>query len=332
MNWATQLPLSHQTSALVAALYDAAAGGLRNRVAHGSLIDIDSKRYERVLVASGQAARVAAGPDPYLPESVATVCIEALMAVDRDVGAAGLASGDFHWMARLAPTAADCAFASSLRTGLDGPDPHGWMQQMTRFLTVFCPTVGRVFTIGLVHWLSHQLPTSHAELTYLVLTFEAVVRTVAQVLRAPCLSTSIMGDELRAQYFMLDEAGLNATAFIEDVVGVVPSAASRANAKRCLQVATTTRNACVHGALGGATPAEIAALSKALVLAVDLLIARALHHMCEEAAYFVWMSETRGGRTIASEVAWQRGESTVLAMIEAEAKRRRQIPASAVVL
>lgn len=340
MSWARakggqwQLPLSPQTGMLVASLYDAAAGGLRNRVAHGSLIDIDSKRHERVLIASGQAGRVAAGPspDPYLPESVAIVCMEALVAVDREVAAAGLVSGDFRWMVRLAPTAADVAFACSLRTGLDGPDPQRWMDQMTRFLTVFCPTVGRMFTIGLLHWMSHQLPTSHAELTYLVLTFEAVVRTVAQVLRTRCLSTSIVGDELRAQYLMLDEAGLNATSFVEGVVGVVPSAAGRANARRGLQIATTTRNACVHGGLGGAAPSDIAALSKALVLAVDLLIARALHHMSEEAAYFVWLSETRAGRTIAPEVAWRRGEATVLAKIEAEAQQRRRLPPSALVL
>lgn len=125
MNWAMQLPpLSAPTQALVAALYDSAAGGLRNRVAHGSLIDIDSKRYERVLFASGQASRIAVGPDPYLPECVATVCIEALTAVDRDLGSVGLVSGDFRWMAQLAPTAADLAFASSLRTGMAGPDPH----------------------------------------------------------------------------------------------------------------------------------------------------------------------------------------------------------------
>lgn len=323
MHWVAQLPsLLPETQSLIAALYDSRRGGLRNRVAHGSLIDVASKRYERVLVASGQASRVAVGSDPYLPESVATVCVEALEAVGRDLVSASVSSAAFRWMAQLAPTPVDVEFASSLRTGLVSPDPRGWIQQITGFLRVFCPTAGRFFSVGLTRWINSQLPTTHAELTYLVLTFEAVVRTVAQVMRQPCLGTAIVGNELRTQYLMLDEAGLNDARFVDRVVGVVPTSSGQSHARRCLQLATTTRNACVHGALGAASPDDIRALSKSIVLAVDLFVTRALHHMCEEAAYFVWERESQAGRWIDREAAWQEGERNVLSQIAAEAEMR----------
>lgn len=242
--------------------------------------------------------------------------------VDRDVAAFGVAPSNFGWMAALAPSAADIAFATSLKM----PVTEGLINQVTRFLGVFAPTPGRIFVIGLVQWMKTGLPRTQAELTYLVLAFEAVFRVVVQVLGLPCLNASTSGDELRFQYLMLDEAGLNSPAVLDNLVSVVPSDAGKANAKRCLQIATQTRNAGVHGALGAATAATIDALSRAIILSVDLLIARALHHMIGEAAYLLWESDVRAGRQMGAVETWHRAQTNVLADLDRDSSSRRRVP------
>lgn len=324
-SWAHALPMSAAALDAVRLLYDPACGALRNRIAHSSLIDIDCKRYERILVLTTGATRLLPGGDPFLPENVAALCVDALTKVERDAFGAGVTSAHYGWMQQLAPDAASYGFASALRTGLDGPAPQAWLDQMRRFLACFCPTLGRIFSLGMIAWIDRGAPSSLTELTPLVLSFEAVCRIVVQVLGFRSLQIDVGPNGLRAQYTMLDENGLVSPELVASVVSVVPTAAGRANAERCFHLATTVRNSFVHGALGGISAAQVAASAKAIVATVDLLVARATHHMIREAAYFRSLSRSHHS-TERPEHLWADAEREVIRALDVEASGRRSLP------
>jgi hypothetical protein len=287
-------PASGSALARVEDLYTQRGSNLRNRIAHGGLLDVSAKRME-VLLSFGDNARFPAaqwqGRDEYGPENISQLCCEALLQLDREVAAAGcVAPAHLDWMHSLWLTDEEIGFG--LRLANDWAElatAQAWHRRVGDYLGAVAPATKHFFDIALHGWLGAPRPDGLVNMLALVLVFEAVYRTTVHLMGFKILQK----DSSHVQYKMIDEKQLASDAVLNALVAPLATG-DQVHARRVFGLAIKIRNAFAHGAFTQFTPQIAKGAGNLLIKSVQGLTDAGMRAMINVAAYYRWQNAGQG--------------------------------------
>jgi len=282
-------------------LYRESGSNLRNRIMHGGLLDVESKRPE-VLLPLRDAERFPParwnGRDEYAPENVSQACSEALERLDADLASAGAVpkQNDLRWTRDLWLTEEEIGLGEALANDFRGTSAFAWCKRIGDYLDVVVPSAKHFFMIGFRSWLGRPQPDGLVELLAMAMVFEAVYRSTVGLLGFDILQTSGSGEHV--QYRMIDERQLASAPVLDALMESVPPA-DRARARQVVQLSIRIRDALAHGALTSFTPAVARGAGHLLVKSTQGLVDAGMHAMTRVAAYYRWQNIRRGAHGFA---------------------------------
>lgn len=326
LEWVGDLGCSAGVLDSVRELYDPDRTNIRNRVLHGNLLEIHSKRLEVHLpvIDPRTYGWLAQTPDPYHPENIAQHCLECLERIDAEMAGFGVAAADATWTQSVMPTAADIAFGHQVYCDFFGPDAERWANTVSDYLNAVMPALKQLFTIGFIEWMRGQYQLNPVISMVMGFVYEAMHRLTAHILQADV--TGIRGGTIQKghqqgglvshfQYRMLDtrQDGLFSAQVLDRILEHVPPP-DRPTARRVFDLAMRARNALAHGALIQTDQHTLDSLGHIFAKAAQTLVTAGLHHFTREGAYFIYRNEhpdVHGGDA----EDWTRAERDVFARI-----------------
>ena len=306
--WKNQLPISAQLRVRLDELYDPQRLNLRNRIMHGGLLELESKRAETVLLVANklklQRFPLVEVDDPFSSESIAAHCVQTLEALSQEIQGSGqgLTDADRRWESEIALTDEEvrwgnesvyCDFIHDVSVA------EGLRKRLFSYLHHVMPVFAPCFQIGFEGWLEFPWLSRHfVQHLFLILAFEGIYRLTVHLLGIPILQCSVQGDgSFRTQYRMLDTrpTGLFSRSTLDRILSHL-DAPARSIAERVLFLALKARNAASHGAIPPFTEVRWSGEGHILVKAVQVLEGAGLDHLTREAAYYLWRQRLQTGR------------------------------------
>ncbi len=284
-------------------MYDPGRTNIRNRVLHGNLLEIHSKRLEVHLptIDPRTYGWLDRDADPYHPENIALHCLECLERIDADMAGLGVVAADAEWTQSVMLTAAEIDFGHQVYCDFFGPDAVRWANTVSDYLNAVMPALKQLFTIGFIEWMRGQYQLNPVTGMIMGYVYEAMHRLTAHLLWADVAGIrggTVQKGQQQAglvshfQYRMLDtrEDGLFSTQVLNRIVEHVP-APDRPAAIRVFGLAMKTRNALAHGALTQTDQHTLDGLGHIFAKAAQTLVTAGLYHLTRERAYFIYRDE-----------------------------------------
>ncbi len=281
-------------------LYDSNSTNLRNRVMHGNLLEVESKRLETDLPIADwrRWGYMSEQSDSFAPTNVAQFCLECLEKIDADLLAKGvtLVPADLSWATGLALSSAEIDLG--LRLSVDFLEDNGepWRLLMGRYLNALFPGLKQLWTLGFVAWLDKPFRPSLPRFMALGFSFEALFRTTVQLLGGDVLQRSRPRARkvLKTQYRMLDKRPMSIAnnAVLARLVRHVPPK-DQHTAVEILELAIKARNSLAHGAVTVYDDRTSDGLGHILVKAGQTLITAGLHHLISERAFYKYKNDRK---------------------------------------
>lgn len=165
--------------AAVKEIYDSNSSNIRNRIMHGNLLEVESKRLETDLPVIDRAFNyLTTEADPFGPANVAQLCLECLEKIDADMVAKKVILGpaDLAWTTGLALSPAQIELG--LRVSVDFIEDRSepWRLLMSRYLNAMFPGLKQLWTLGFVGWRDKPYRPSMPRFMGLGFSFEALFR------------------------------------------------------------------------------------------------------------------------------------------------------------
>lgn len=303
LDWVVRLGCGVDLLTSINRLYNTDDSNIRNRVLHGNLLEITSRRREMHL-AVGDCNRygwLRQDPDPYHPENIAQHCLACVERIDAEIAGLPLAAADTDWTQAVMLTQAEIDLGYSLSCDFVGPDRDTWGRIATDYLNALTPDLKQLFTIGFIGWLQGNRSTNPTLGMVMGFTFEALYRLTIHLMCSNI--TGLQGGTLQRshtggrsishfQYRMLDARanGILSARNLDRLVEHVP-ATDRGTAQMIIQLAVKLRNALAHGALMAADQRTLDAIGNILAKATQTLVTAGLYHFTSEAAYYLFRNE-----------------------------------------
>lgn len=318
LEWIDDLGCGAGLRACIERLYSSDDANIRNRVLHGNLLEIHSKRKEAHLPVDDyrKYGHLRQTPDPYHPENFARHCFDCLERIDAEMTAFPVTPADGAWAQAIMLTPVELEFSRNVYCDFLGPDRERWLRTVTDYLLAVMPDLKQLFVVGFVEWLRQTTAVTPVLALVMGFAFEALHRLTLHLLRADAIDTqegtlqkshNHDGSVSHFQYRMLDTrpAGLYSPAALDLLVAHVPPA-DRDAARRVFLLAMKARNALAHGALTQTDQYTLDALGNLFAKATQTLVTAGLDHLTREAAYFMYENEHPGvhGRELDD---WDRG-------------------------
>jgi hypothetical protein len=326
LEWVGNLGCSTGILDAVHELYDPSRTNIRNRVLHGNLLEIHSKRLEVHLPAIDPRTyrSLDQNADPYHPENIALHCLDCLERIDAEMAGLGVADADAMWTQSVMLTAAEIDFGHRVYCDFFGPDGVRWANTVSDYLNAVMPALKQLFTIGFIEWMRGQYQLNPVTGMVMGFVYEAMHRLTAHLLRADV--TGIRGGTVQKghqqaglvshfQYRMLDarQDGLFSSQVLDRILEHVP-VLERPMARRVFDLAMKARNALAHGALIQSDQHTLDGLGHIFAKAAQTLVTAGLYHFTREGAYFIYRNEHPDVHGLDVE-DWVRAEREVLARI-----------------
>lgn len=316
--WLDELQLDPATAEPARIVFDGTSG-LRNRIVHAGLIDIESKRMETVFARKAGVSLPA--DDGYAPSNVAASCLNALVQIDLaverqfNVDARTMANLRKNWVSDD-----DIRLGATLSFDFASDEGLTLRQELADIALVIAPGFSQLFQLGFVGWIRSDGPlwTRQSQFAAMVLVLEAISRTCAHFCEIPILQRD--HGNATCKYLMLDHRGLLTSTTIESLVEVVDTH-WRANARQVLRAAMRVRNAFAHGAVEPLSEDFLFAAGQLLLKSIALFLLMAKRKMIRTDSYFRW--EKRGGDAIKN---WISSEDQVSKQIACVALSGRSWP------
>lgn len=322
LEWIDDLGCSANVLDSVRELYDPSRTNIRNRVLHGNLFEIHSKRMEVHLPAIDPRTYrwLAQDADSYHPENIARHCLHCLEQIDAEILQHGIVSADTVWSQSVMLTTEEIEFGHRVSCDFLGDNAMQWANTVSDYLVAVMPDLKQLFMIGFIGWIGHhnQLPP----VTGMVMGFvyEAIHRLTVHLFSANV--TGVRGGTIQKshqqdrsishfQYRMLDtrQDGLFSSPVLDRILEHVP-VGDRQVARRVFDLAMKARNALAHGALVRADEYTLDGLGHIFAKAIQTLVTAGFHHFAREGAYFIHQNEhpNSDGHHDAD---WERAESAI---------------------
>ncbi len=259
---------------------------------------------------SEQYPPAAIGLGPYAADNIARFCARCLSVVDQEAAAAGVAPGDLLWADGVFLSPNEVVLGHQLSPDFFGPKGVAISDQIGCLLSSATPAIGQFARLGLIGWYELNPPDPLPRFMALLVIFETLYRLVSHLHGIDVLQRD--NRNKRYQYKMLDETGLCAAPVLERLLMFLPER-NRPTATRVLLLAVKTRNAIAHGVC--TFPADtFDGAGHLIAKSMHVLVASALHHMTQEAAYYRYLNLNQC--VLHNEVKdWLWAQRHVLAMI-----------------
>jgi hypothetical protein len=309
-----ELSCAPATRSHVRELYDSTRSNIRNRIMHGGLLDVGSKHQE-LLLHVADPVRFALPPyfsrDEFTPENICRLCLDCLEQVDADAAArVRLTRSRLAWATDMRLEATDVTLGHQLHHDFLGPDGKDAWHRVSNYLNAVVPSVKQFFTVGFRSVLGLIHPDTIIQFMAMMLVFEALYRSTAQLYGFRILQLSAG----HMQYRMLDQKQLCAEPIVDAFVENVDSA-HRSTAKQVLKLVTKARNAFAHGAIETLDQHASDGIGHLIVKGVQVIIDAGVHKMTSQAAYHSWEND-RGRQHGFDLEDWLNGEQEVLKNID----------------
>jgi hypothetical protein len=275
-------------------LYDSDGPNIRNRIMHGGLLEIESKRLELVLSVPNlavPAAPLSLTGDPYLPENIARLCLECLQELDREVAAkAALSRSHLAWTSVIGMPAADIDLGLHVHCDFrDGsPLARAWMDQLNTYHRALVPSLKQCSSVGFHGWLQpYTLQNGLVQFLFSGLVFEALYRQTAALLGFEVLQKTPKGTDSYFQHRMLSTAsgGLCDGPIQKELLEHLDTG-ERDLAWQVVMAAVQARNTLAHGAILDFDDSYHKGVGHLFIKSQQLLMSAGLFHMNREAAFF----------------------------------------------
>ncbi len=296
-------------------LYSKSGANLRNRIMHGGLLDVNSKRAEILLHVNDPVRFPSSqwyGRKEYAPENICQVCCEVLERLDHELAAAGiLTPDDLHWADDLWLTSEEIDLGVHLANDFSKPFyGEAWRRRIRNYIAAVAPATEHFFSSGLYGWFGGPLPDGLVNLMTMVLIFEAVYRATVHLMGFDILQPS-GGNHV--QYKMIDKNQLASSPILDALVDPL-SATDRPRARQVFQLSIKIRDAFSHGAFTTFTPAVARGAGHLMVKSIQGLVDAGIHALTRVAAYYRWQNVRQGEHGFAVD-DWLIAERQVLAVV-----------------
>ncbi|OAI50716.1 hypothetical protein AYO44_05455 [Planctomycetaceae bacterium SCGC AG-212-F19] len=334
LSWIDDLGCSVELRACIGRLYSSDDTNIRNRMLHGNLLEIHSKRREAQLAIEHplKYGHLSRDPDPYHPENFVWHCLDCLERIDTEIAALSLNPADLDWTISIMLTAAEVDFGWNMPCDFLGPDRHQWVATVSDYLLAILPDLKQLFTQGFVQWLLGSLSVTPVLSMIMGFTYEALHRLTVHLLQGNATGLeegTIQKSHTNAnavthfQYRMLDmrPCGLYSPPILDILVAHLPIAERDASRKVFL-LAMKARNALAHGALTQSDETTLNSIGNIFATALQNLVTGGLAHLTREAAYFIYENEHPGvhGRELDD---WNKARETIQSQIAMSVQRLR---------
>jgi hypothetical protein len=309
-----ELSCAPTTRAQVRELYDSTRSNIRNRIMHGGLLDVASKHQELLLHVADPVRfplPLHFGRDEFAPENICRLCFDCLEQVDADAATrVKLTRSHLAWAADMRLEATDVTLGHQLHHDFLGPNGMDAWNRVSNYLNAVVPCVKQFFTIGFRSVLGLVRPDTIVEFMAMMLVFDALYRSTAQLYGFRILQVSAG----HMQYRMLDQKQLCSEPVIDALVENIDSA-HRGTVRRVLELVTKARNAFAHGAIETLDQHTSDGIGYLIVKGVQSLVDAGVHKMTSKAAYHLWQNDR--GREHGFDVEdWLNGEEQVLNAVD----------------
>lgn len=334
LDWIEDLGCGQTVQDAVEELYSPDKTNIRNRVLHGNLFEIHSKRTEVHLPIGDQSKYgwLTQESDPYHPENIALHCLRCLELIDSEMAQVAIATNDMNWTQGVMLTQAEIEFGLRVYCDFLGPDREKWLATVTDYLNAVMPSLKQLFAIGFVEWLRGQITLNPVLSMVMGYSYEAIHRLTVHLINSDVCGLS--GGTVQKsheqnqtvshfQYRMLDTRfeGLFSAKTLAVLLDHVP-ACDRDTARQAFELAMKARNALAHGALIRGDQQTLDGMGHLFAKAIQTLVTAGLHHLVQKAAYFIYRNEhpTIDGM---EEGDWLRAEKEVCSRIARIARQDR---------
>ncbi len=302
-DWVVGLNCGADLLSSIRSLYDNDDANIRNRVLHGNLLEVSSRRKE-VHLAIRNCNRygwLRTSPDPYHPKNIVQHCLQCMERIDAQMTGLAITPADMTWTQTVMLTPAEIEVGHTTYCDFLGPDRDIWIRVIGDYLNAVAPDLKQFFTLGLIGWLKGDRSPNPIQGMVMGFTFEALYRLTIHLMYSDVTGTvggtvqrshKTNGTISHFQYRMLDKRqhGLLSAHYLARLVEHVPTA-QRALAEEVIHLAAKLRNALSHGALVVADQHTLDGVGHILAKASQTLVTAGLHHFTQEAAYFIFENE-----------------------------------------
>ena len=295
LQWLGRLPCSTELRDCLEDLYDSDRSNVRNRLMHGNLLEIESKKLETqmALIEPRRFGHMGQRTNTFLPANIAQLCLAALELLDKEVAElSSLTSRDLDWAAALALNPDEVSFGLRLRSDFQTLEDIGLVHGMNEYLRDVFPGLRMLFQVGMIGWAAHPFQPSLIRFMALGLVFETIYRLTVHLLGFTTIQVSRCRQtgHLRCQYKMLDNrpTGICTPEIQNRLLATV--AVGRPLAERNLALAIKARNAFAHGAICSFDKRTVDATGHLFVKAMMTLMQAGMRHMVQECAYYRWQN------------------------------------------
>lgn len=312
------LPL--QLTERVKVLFDSGKGNIRNRIMHGSFLLTHSKRLQANMIAAGiTQPDEPPNQDPYTPENIASLTLEVLTYLDREVrGIATVTPVHLDWGNASRLTAADLSFCATLCHDLYPADDSGLdralalQKELSAYFRVVMPGLGQFFRLGYLtlseHFSQNTIPLLHA----LAIIFESTYRLTCHLLGLEIVDKPELKHPDGAvciQYYMLDSDGLCKATYYDRLVNHCGTH-ERPNARRVLECAVRARNSLSHGAIVSFDEYTARSTARAMMQAIRVVVAAGIDHLVSVGAWYRWQDLRRFNHGF-DQIDWTESERAI---------------------
>lgn len=232
--WLHQLHCSQPLMKSIEELYSM----VRNRIVHGGLIEIESKRLEALIDIADKAIGplpVVNGTDPLAPFNIASLCLDCLESIENELSKSiSLKEQDFDWISQISLTKSEIDFGAKLHCEFLETEElaEKWRLQIVTYNRSVVPIVSQFFNTGFHGWIRKYTPDdSLVQFLSLGFIFEATYRLTAHLMGIDILQ--IDRKNAKFQYKMLDENGLCAQPVLDRLLSSL-NVSDRAMAQQTL--------------------------------------------------------------------------------------------------
>ncbi len=327
--WKMQVAYSPGLLRKLEILYDPDGPNIRNRIMHGGLLELESKRTESLVGAVKERQFVELFPvidlskDHFSCENISNLCLDCLTTLQQEIQSQGivLTDEDRTWETSIMLTEDDIKFGSELYCDfLDSPPEIA--ERLRKLLFTFLGAATPVFSlcaqVGFHGWIRHQWVSDVViQHMFLGLTFEGLYRLTVHLLGFSVLQESNKNGMYRAKYRML--TGLPGGIFNDNITNRLVahlSPGERETAKKVLCLAINARDALAHGAIHDHTIERRFGEGHLFIKSIQLLQQSAVQHLISEAAYFNWLHRHRVDNKKGSDLSdWIKAEDQITNLI-----------------
>lgn len=331
LEWVDHLGCSKDLLNAVRELYASDRANIRNRVLHGNLLEIHTKRLEVYLpvIQPRTFGRLGRDVDSYKPDNIAQHCLDCLERIDSEMAGFTIDASDTTWHQSIMLTSDEIDFGHQVYCDFFGPNAVRWANTISDYLNAVMPALKQLYTIGFIEWMRGQYQLNAVTSMIMGYVYEAMHRLTVHLLSADVAGIhggTIQKGHQKAgqishfQYRMLDtrQDGLFSEHVLDRILQHV-SVPEQGTARRILCLAMKARNALAHGALTQVDKYTLDGIGHIFAKAVQTLVTSGLHHFTKERAYFIHRDEhpQENGRDAED---WGRAERDVFEYINRVAR------------